>query len=201
MFSVICVACSVRCSVRYLVCSVPFSGVPPAFYPRRCLASNILNRHFIEVWNSYRCLIDAFSASYYSFIDAQLRVCWILKYFEIFILKYYHKNNVINYFVKIIISNWNIYYQVQVLHNLAGLYIFKHSFITHRCLISQIDALSMPFSMGDEKGIDIDARLRSSMPSGTPAFLVYSLLPGPRYLWFLLAGRWLRYQPGGSRLY
>ena len=27
----------------------------------------------------------------------------------------------------------------------------------------------MPFSMGDEKGIDIDARLRSSMPSGTPA--------------------------------
>ena len=26
----------------------------------------------------------------------------------------------------------------------------------------------MPFSMRDEKGIDIDARLRSSMPSGTP---------------------------------
>ena len=26
----------------------------------------------------------------------------------------------------------------------------------------------MPFSMGDEKGIDIDARVRLSMPSGTP---------------------------------
>ena len=53
---------------------------------------------------------------------------------------------------------------------MAAIYIFKHSFKTHRCLISQIDALSMPFSMGDEKGIDIDARLRSSMPSGTPAY-------------------------------
>ena len=57
------------------------TGVPPPFYPRRCLPSNILNRRFIEVLNSNRCLIDAFSASYYSFIDAQLRVCWILKFY------------------------------------------------------------------------------------------------------------------------
>ena len=30
----------------------------------------------------------------------------------------------------------------------------------------------MPFSMRDEKGINIDARLRSLMPSGTPVYSV-----------------------------
>ena len=29
----------------------------------------------------------------------------------------------------------------------------------------------MPFLMGDEKGIDINARLQSSMPSGTPEYI------------------------------
>ena len=33
----------------------------------------------------------------------------------------------------------------------------------------------MPFSMGDEKGIDIDARLRLSMPSGTPGKLMVAV--------------------------
>ena len=48
------------------------------------------------------------------------------------------------------------------------IYLYTNSIRGHRCPISHIDALSMPFSMGDEKGIHIDARLQSSMPSGTP---------------------------------
>ena len=46
--------------------------------------------------------------------------------------------------------------------------LYKNSIRGHRCSISHIDALSMPFSMGDEKGININARLQASMPSGTP---------------------------------
>ena len=48
------------------------------------------------------------------------------------------------------------------------IYLYTNSIRGHRCPISHIDALSMPFSMGDEKGIHIDARLQLSMPSGTP---------------------------------
>ena len=48
----------------------------------------------------------------------------------------------------------------------------------------------MPFLMGDEKGIDIDARLRLSMPSGTPADLVKSdttlVEPNPMILAILI---------------
>ena len=54
LISVHCALYSVQCkrtvySVQCTVYSVQCTGVPLPFYPRRCLASNILNRHFIEV--------------------------------------------------------------------------------------------------------------------------------------------------------
>ena len=64
------------------------------------------------------------------------------------------------------LSNNLFKYKIEIVSNQTN----KNSFQGDRCPIGHIDALSLPFLMGDEKGIDIDARLRSLMPSGTPVY-------------------------------
>ena len=60
--------------VQFFNRQLHYAGVPLAFKGRRCQAQKFLNRHFIEVLNSYRCLFDAFSVSSNTFVDAQYYV-------------------------------------------------------------------------------------------------------------------------------
>ena len=133
--------------------------------------------HFIEVWNSYWCLFDAFSAPSNTFIDAWICICRILKpSLHLYcVLKYAHillPKQWNQLFRTTLVCNNNIYLMTSWTHNLVLIFVCKNSY----WVIDALSLKSMPyrclFQWEMIKGINIDAQHWFSLPVRTPEYLI-----------------------------